>query len=158
MTIGSKIRLCGLAGSLALSGCLGAADNLAVTEPDESELVEAEESPLPEESPAPEQSAGPMLAAAVATPEEFGGYFYKGVGAFLSAKNNVAELTVYVLPPASSATFKHPKLLLVMPHDQALEAEADDFDEVTLKTGQSRSFHTEAPGTLTQVVASFEHL
>jgi hypothetical protein len=99
-----------------------------------------------------------MEATALATPDEFGDFFANGVGAFLSAKNNVAELTLYVLPPAKTATFKHPTLVLVMPRDPEPTNEANDFEDVTLETGQSHAFHVEAPGPLTQVIASFEYL
>lgn len=147
MTIGWKVWAYRLAmpASLALTGCVGAADNRAETEPDAIELVEVEEGEVP------------VLATALATPDEFGSYFSNGVGAFLSAKNDVAELTLYVLPPAERATFKKPSLLLVMPDDLEHATEANDFEDVTLETGQSHAFHTVAPGTLTQVVASFEY-
>ena len=165
MTIGWKdwISACAVSGGLMLTGCVGAGDDLAVTEPNGSELIEAEQSADPMQDPgetevaALEQSLGPKLATALATPDEYGSYFSNGVGAFLSAKNNVAEVTFYVLPPAELAMIKHPKLLLVMPSEQEPATEQNDFEDVTLKTGQSHAYHIEAPGTLTQVIASFEY-
>lgn len=147
MTVGWKawFHRIALPVSLALTGCVGTPDTQVAPPPDETEPTELEQSPATTQ------------ATALATPDEFGDYFADGVGAFLSAKNDVAELTLYLLPPAKTATIKHPSLLLVMPEDLDRATETNDFEDVTLETGQSHAFHVQAPGTLTQVIASFEY-
>jgi hypothetical protein len=134
-----------VAASSAIIGCVGT----------EAEFADRESNLIADDEPAQPAAA---LASALATPAEFGGYFANGVGAFLSAQNNSADLTLYVVTPASRTTFKHPSLQLMMPGDEPDElAEAQDFEDVTLEQGESRSFHAEPSGELQQVIANFAY-
>jgi hypothetical protein len=90
-----------------------------------------------------------------ATPESIGGFSTDGVGVFLSAVNDTAELTLYVVAPAQSATFERPALYLSTQEGDHLKTEVAEFEDVTIEAGESRVFREEAGGKLMEVFADF---
>jgi hypothetical protein len=90
-----------------------------------------------------------------ATPETIGGFSADGVGVFLSAVDNAAELTLYVVAPAQSATFGRPALYLTTQEGDHSKTDVAEFDDVTVEAGESRVFRKEADGTLMEVFADF---
>jgi hypothetical protein len=90
-----------------------------------------------------------------ATPQKFGGFSANGVGVYLSAVNDVAELTLYVVAPAQSATFGRPALYLTTREGDHTKTDVAEFEDVTLEAGESRVFSEEASGRLTEVFADF---
>lgn len=104
-------------------------------------------------------AADPALAAlrggAYATPETVGGFSVEGVGVFLTAVDDAAELTVYVVAPAERATFDRPTMYLTVQEGDHSMTEVAEFDDVTLEAGESRVFRKEAQGPLMGVFADF---
>jgi hypothetical protein len=90
-----------------------------------------------------------------ATPETVGGFSTDGVGVYLSAVDNMAELTLYVVAPAQSATFRRPALYLTTQEDSHSKTEVAEFDDITIEAGESRVFREKAGGTLMEVFADF---
>ena len=115
-----------------------------------------------------QDSSGPGQVAAVdeparlalsngayATPSTFGGFCADGVGVYLSAVNDSAELTLYVVWPAKSATFERPALYLTTQEGDHARTEVEEFEDVTLQAGESRSLHKQADGKLMEAFADF---
>jgi hypothetical protein len=91
----------------------------------------------------------------VATPQTVGGFSTGGVGVYLSAVDDMAELTLYVAAPAQIATFGRPALYLSTQEGDHQKTEVAEFDEVTIEAGESRVFRKEAGGKLMEVFADF---
>ncbi|HKP56303.1 MAG TPA: hypothetical protein VJV78_06275 [Polyangiales bacterium] len=108
------------------------------------------------EDPAAE---APLQAAprdeAFATPEMVGGFCTDGVGVFLTAVDDAAELTLYVVAPAERATFSRPALHLTTLDGEHSQTEVVEFEDVTLEAGESHVLRQEAVGTLMEVFAEF---
>ena len=92
---------------------------------------------------------------AFATPETVGGFCTEGAGVFLSAVDNTAELTLYVVAPATIATFGHPALYLTTQEGEHRATETVEFEDVTLEAGESRVLRKQTAGTLMEVYADF---
>jgi hypothetical protein len=90
-----------------------------------------------------------------ATPQTIGGFSVDGVGVYLSAVDNTAELTLYVVAPAESATFGRPALYLTTQEGDHWQTEVAEFEHVTVEAGESRVFREDAEGTLMEVFADF---
>lgn len=113
-----------------------------------------------ETSDTPEVSAELPLEAALrdgafATPESVGGFSTDGVGVFLTAVDNTAELTLYVVAPAKQATFYGPAMYLTTQVGDHAQTDIVEFEDVTLEAGESHVFRQEAGGTLMEVYADF---
>lgn len=114
------------------------------------------------EAPSPDAPASadePIVTAlrrgAFATPQAVGGFCSHGMGVYLSAVNNTAELTLYVVAPRSSATFGRPALYVTTRAGDYTQTETVEFDDVTLSAGDSHVLRKEAQGTLVEVFADF---
>jgi hypothetical protein len=129
-----------MAGIIAAAGCTGgSAEDTSDTDP-----VVAEE------------PAHPALRNGVfATPQAVGGSSADGVGVFLSAVGDTAELTLYVVAPARSATFVRPALYLTTQEAEHSKTEVAEFEDVTMQAGESRVLREQADGTLLEVFADF---
>ena len=92
---------------------------------------------------------------AFATPETVGGFCSDGAGVYLSAVDNTAELTLYVVAPATIATFGRPALYLTTQEGEHWATETVEFEDVTLEAGESRVLRKQAAGTLMEVYADF---
>lgn len=155
------LRLCSL-GPLAAAaliganaiGCAGTGENVA------------EESTVPQGTATSAESARtdvsavePVQAAlrngVMATPETVGGLSMDGVGIYLSAARDTAEMTIYVVAPAESVTFSRPALYLTTQEGDHSKTDVAEFDDVTLEMGESRTFRKEADGPLMEVFANF---
>jgi hypothetical protein len=116
---------------------------------------------MPEDTTETTETAAvdPMRAAlrdgAHATPEAVGGFCVDGVGVFLSAVDDTAELTLYVVAPAQHATFERPAMYLTSREGDHEMTEFAEFEPVTLKAGESRVFRRAAQGPLMDVFADF---
>ena len=105
---------------------------------------------------APDESMHAALRNGVfATPEAIGGFSVDGVGVFLSAVDNTAELTLYVVAPAQSVTFARPALYLTTQEGDHHKTEVAEFEDVTIEAGESRVFREDVEGTLMEVFANF---
>jgi hypothetical protein len=102
-----------------------------------------------------EPSRMALRNAAYATPEAIGGFCVDGVGVYLSAVDGVAELTLYVVAPATRVTFDRPALYLTTQEGDHWNTEVAEFEAVTLEAGESHVFREEAEGPLMEVVADF---
>jgi hypothetical protein len=96
-----------------------------------------------------------LRSGAYATPEEVGGFCVDGVGVLLTAVDDAAELTLYVVAPAKSATFNAPALHLTTLEGDHSKTEIAEFEDVTLEAGQSHVFRREAGGPLMDAFAAF---
>lgn len=131
----------------ATSGCAGAEADSASLETDTAENFAIE----------PAQSA--LHAADVsARADENDGFCDNGLGVYLSATANSADLTVYVVTPAKSATFEHPILRVTMADGDGEKTVVREFGTVTLEAGESRTFSEYVEGTLVNVVAELDAL
>ncbi|HKU39914.1 MAG TPA: hypothetical protein VJR89_17260 [Polyangiales bacterium] len=130
------------------AGC--ASGGAAVAEDDEASTTE----------PGPEARADPTRAAlqsgAYATPQAIGGFCVQGVGVYLSAVQDTAELTLYVVAPAQSATFARPALYLTTQEGESSKTEVAEFEDVTLQAGESFVLRKETEDRLLEVFADFE--
>jgi hypothetical protein len=131
-----------------VGGCLPTGEERALAE----DTTETSESGI--------AAADPMMEAlrngAYATPDEVGGFCVEGVGVFLSAVGDTAELTLYVVAPAERMTFDRPALYLTTRDGDHETTEIAEFDGVTLEAGESRVFRSAvADGTLVGVFADF---
>jgi len=95
---------------------------------------------------------------ASADADEIDGYCERGLGVYLSATAEQAELTVYVVAPAQVATFEHPVLRVTSQRDGVQETEVGEFESVTLEAGESWVFSKRAKGSLVNVVAEVRAL
>lgn len=102
---------------------------------------------------APVQAA--LRNGVLATPETVGGFSMDGVGVFLSAANDTAEMTLYVVAPAEAVTFARPALYLTTQEGDHETTDVAEFETVTLQMGESRTFRQDANGPLTEVFADF---
>jgi hypothetical protein len=137
------LRLLTTAALISAAGCTGSSDGLAE---DTSDTYPS----------AAEKPSHPALRnGVVATPETIGGFSADGVGVYLSAIDNTAELTLYVVTPAQSATFGRPALYLTTQEGDHSKTDVAEFDDVTVEVGESRVFRAEAEGTLMEVFADF---
>jgi hypothetical protein len=105
---------------------------------------------------APEdQTQAALHKGVLATPDTVGGFSTDGVGVYLSAVDDTAELTLYVVAPAQRATFSRPALYLTTQDGEHSKTEVAEFDDVTIEAGESRVFSREAGGKLMEVFADF---
>jgi hypothetical protein len=126
---------------------------------DSSERVEAPADPGDTSATDEVANDEPIQAAlrngVFATPQTIGGFSTDGVGVFLSAVDNIAELTLYVVAPAERATFRRPALYLTMQEGSHSKTDLAEFEDVTIEAGESRVFREEAGGQLMEVFADF---
>lgn len=130
-------------------GCAGSAESVAGDPADREETSRTDEVASDE----PIQTA--LHKGVFATPETGGGFSMDGVGVYLSAVNNAAELTVYVVAPAQRATFARPALYLTTQEGDHATTEVAELEDVTLEAGESHVFREEAEGNLMEVFADF---
>jgi hypothetical protein len=133
----------------AAAACAGSRGGVAGDPADLADTSGADEVTADE----PIQSA--LHNGVFATPQKFGGFSANGVGVYLSAVNDVAELTLYVVAPAQSAAFGRPALYLTTQQGDHVKTDVAEFEDVTLEAGESRVFSEEAGGRLTEVFADF---
>jgi hypothetical protein len=134
---------------VSAAGCAGSRQGVEGDSPDLADTSGAAQAAADE----PIQSA--LHNGVFATPQNFGGFSANGVGVFLSAVNDVAELTLYVVAPAQSAAFGRPALYLTTQQGDHVKTDVAEFEDVTLEAGESRVFSEEAGGRLTEVFADF---
>jgi len=91
----------------------------------------------------------------MATPDSVGGFSMEGVGVYLSAARDTAEMTLYVVAPAETVTFSRPALYLTTREGDHSKTDMAEFEDVTLDAGESRTLRKEADGTLMEVFADF---
>lgn len=115
----------------------------------------AEETADTSERAAEDPTLAALRGGAHATPETVGGFCVEGVGVFLTAVDDAAELTLYVVAPADRATFDRPAMYLTVRDGEHSTTEVAEFDRVTLEAGESRVFRREAQGALMDVFADF---
>jgi hypothetical protein len=127
---------------LSASGCVGVEADFSQADSDEIAIAEVEPTRIA-------LRAGTASAGA----DEIDGYCESGVGVYLSATADRAELTLYVVAPAESATFEHPALRLTTQEGDGQKTDISEFETVTLVAGESRVFAKHAEGTLMNVVA-----
>jgi hypothetical protein len=127
---------------VSLTGCMGTAEDFDQTTSEDTEIPEVESTRI-----------SLRAGVAVASPDEFDGYGSNGVGLYLSAIADRAELTLYVVAPAESAVFDHPVLRLTTQQGDSQTTEIVEFDSVALSAGESRVLAKQADGRLEQVVA-----
>jgi hypothetical protein len=130
-------------------GCAGSGESVA------SESVEPGDTSGTDEVAAEEPLQAALRNGVLATPETVGGFSTEGVGVYLSAVDNKAELTLYVVAPAQSATFVRPALYLTTQEGDHSKTEVAEFEDVTIEAGESRVFREEAGGPLMEVFADF---
>jgi hypothetical protein len=85
--------------------------------------------------------------------DEIDGYCENGVGVYLSAAGDSAELTLYLVPPATRATFEHPALRLSVAQPEGAITDRHEFESVTLQVGESRVLSRQAQGKLMAAAA-----
>jgi len=95
-----------------------------------------------------------LRKSASAAADEIDGYCENGVGVYLSAAEDTAELTLYVVTPAESATFERPALHFTVQQGDREMTEDTEFETVTLNAGESRTFFAQAQGKLMDVAAA----
>jgi hypothetical protein len=127
---------------LSASGCLGAEADFPQAGSDEIATADVEPSRI-------------ALRAGIASAgaDKIDGFCDSGVGVYLSATADRAELTLYVVAPAESATFGHPALRVTTQEGDAQKTDISEFESVTLVAGESRVFAKHVEGTLLNVVA-----
>jgi len=138
-----------LIAAAALSCSMGCAAASGSVEDTQADATEAD----PVAAAEPSRSA--LRDGAYATPQTFGGFCEEGLGVYLSAAGDTAELTLYVVWPAKSATFHRPALYLTTQEGDHSKTEVAEFDDVTLQAGESRYFRRQADGKLMEVFADF---
>jgi hypothetical protein len=136
----TSLQLFTTAALISVAGCAGNSDGFPEDTSDTEQIAAGE----------PTHTA--LRNGVFATPQTVGGHSVDGVGVYLSAVDNTAELTLYVVAPAESATFGRPALYLTT---QEGETEVAEFEHVTIEAGESRVFREEADGTLMEVFADF---
>jgi len=126
------------------SGCMSAEADIADTQ---LEVAEAEDDIA--------STRIALRAGAAAGAGEIDGFCENGAGVYLSAREDSAELTVYVVTPAETVTFDRPALRVTTQRDDGQKTELNEFESVTLRAGESWSFAVEVgeDGTLVDVVA-----
>jgi hypothetical protein len=139
----SGLRLLTAAALVAAAGCAGSSAGLAADTSDTHQVA------------ADESTHTALRNGVFATPQAVGGSAVDGVGVFLSAVDNTAELTLYVVAPAESVTFSRPSLYLTTQEADHSKTEVAEFEDVTLDAGDSRVFRAEADGMLMEVFADF---
>ena len=95
---------------------------------------------------------------AYATPDEVGGFAVQGAGVYLNVVDDRAELMLYVVAPATSATFVQPTLYLTTQEGDHTATETVVIEDVTLESGDSRVYTRHGQGPLLEAVADFESL
>lgn len=136
---------------VSLTGCLPSGEAPEVTE----ELADGASEPsvtAPVDSEAMREA---LRRGTSATPEEVGGFCVDGVGVLLTAVDDAAELTVYVVAPAMRATFTGPALHWTTREGDHSKTEVAEFEDVTLEAGESHVFRREADGPLMDAFANF---
>jgi hypothetical protein len=124
------------------SGCMGTAE------------ADFAQSDSEENSPAGvEPTRIALRTGASVTPDDIDGFCNDGVGVYLSATTDRAELTVYVVAPAESAVFDRPALRLTTQQGDHQATDVMEFETIELQAGESRVFSKQAAGTLMDVVA-----
>lgn len=136
-------RLLTTAALITAAGCTGTSDGFAEDTSDADQVA------------ADEPTHTALRNGVFATPETIGGFSAEGVGVYLSAVDDTAELTLYVVPPAEIATFGRPALYLTTQEGDHWKTEVAEFDDVTVEAGESRVFRAQADGTLMEVFADF---
>jgi hypothetical protein len=131
-------------------GCAGSSESVA------GDSVEPGDTSGTDEVAAEEPLQAALRNGVLATPETVGGFSTDGVGVYLSAVDNQAELTLYVVAPAKSATFARPALYLTTHEGDHSKTQVAEFEDVTLEAGDSRVFREEAGGELMEVFADFD--
>lgn len=127
---------------IAASGCMATGDDLAQNDNMDATNV------------APARIA--LRTGAAVAPDDIDGFCEDGVGVYLSANGEQAELTVYVVAPATSVTFARPTLRLTTMLDGSPTTDVSEFEDVTLNAGESRVFTAQTQGTLMDVAAEIE--
>jgi hypothetical protein len=94
-----------------------------------------------------------LRAGASVTPDDVEGFCNDGVGVYLSATTNTAELIVYVVPPAESAVFVRPALHLTTQQGDGQATDVMQFETTELQVGESQVFSKQSDGALLDVVA-----
>jgi len=139
---------------VSVSGCLPTGES-----PDVSEELADETSETRSRASAdvadPEAMREALRTGTHATPEDVGGFCVDGVGVLLTAVDDAAELTLYVVAPAKSATFTGAALHLTTLDGDHSTTEVEEFEDVTLEAGESHVFRREASGQLMDVFANF---
>lgn len=124
---------------LGVSGCAGTEQDLSGSALDEAQSVE------------PTRIA--LRSGTSASADEIDGYCENGVGVYLSAAGDAAELTLYLVPPATQVTFEHPALRLSVAQSDGATTDRYEFDSVTLQAGESRVLTKQADGKLMAAAA-----
>ena len=91
-----------------------------------------------------------------AGPGEIDGFCENGAGVYLSADDDAARLTLYVVTPAAEVTFERPELQLVTQQDDHQEMKVSEFESVTLRAGESWTLSERADGPLMDVFAEID--
>jgi hypothetical protein len=143
------LQLLAAAAFVCAAGCAGSNESVA------------EEPAVPGHTSATDEVAAdePLQAAlrngVLATPQTVGGFSTAGVGVYLSAADDTAELTLYVTAPAQSVTFGRPALYLTTQEGDHMKTEVAELEAVTIDAGESRVFRQAAGGKLMEVFADF---
>ncbi len=143
---------------VSVSGCLPTGESPEISEELADETSETRSSASADaESSASDAEAmrEALRTGAWATPEDVGGFCVDGVGVLLTAVDDAAELTVYVVAPAKSATFTGAALRLTIREGDHSMTEVAELEDVTLEAGESHVFRREAHGQLMDAFANF---
>jgi len=127
---------------LSVGGCMSAEADLAAADSDEIAAEDVMPTRIALSTGAASTSAG-----------EIDGYCDRGIGVYLSATADRAELMVYVVTPAEYATFVRPALRLTTQDGADQKTDVSEFETVTLVAGESRVFTKQAEGTLMKAIA-----
>lgn len=127
---------------LGASGCMSVQAESAQLDDEEATVADAEPTRI-----------ALRKGAAAAGADEIDGYSDNGVGVYLSAANDTAELTLYVVAPAESATFEQPALHLTVQQGETQTTQDSEFETITLLAGESHVFSRRVDGALMGVVA-----
>jgi len=146
----SFLPLVATAALVCAAGCAGSAEGVA------GDPVEPGDTSGTDEVAADEPIQTALRNGVFATPEAVGGFSTDGVGVYLSAVDKTAELTLYVVAPAQSATFSRPALYLTTREGDHSKTDVAEFEDVTIVAGESRVFREEAGGKLMEVFADFD--
>jgi hypothetical protein len=126
----------------AAGGCMGTA---------EAELAGSDSEASAPATVEPTRIA--LRAGASVTPDDVDGFCNDGVGVYLSATAQSAELIVYVVAPADSAVFIRPALHLTTQQGDRQATDVVEFETTELQAGESQVFTKQTDGALLDVVA-----
>jgi len=135
------LLLCGSACAAAADGVVSERAAAAPVAEPMADALRAE----PVSEPPPAARIALQSDASVA-PDEIDGYCEDGVGVYLSADDESAQLVLYVVAPAETAVFWHPSLRLTVQDGEKQAIEAAEYDTFELKAGESRVFTLRADG------------